>query len=204
MLADFIPQPVKFLVKMLQRADYSAYMKQVKSDLFRESAEMDFVRLFRQMNIVDRPDEFVRPKNVGLMFFNDEPSQFFPQTLIDVVHFPEGPGADSFTEKTFFGPLHLMLQDALSHIHSMVTEEKEVKRLLLVVTGDHSRKELQSLLGLKNADYFRKAYLLPAINAGLAEMTLPDKPNSRLQQYRLTETGKSFRSGACNDRWSNS
>ena len=89
-----------------------AYLKQVKSDLFRESAEMDFSRLYRQMNIVDGPDESVRPKNVGLMFFNDAPSQFFPQTQIDVVHFPDGPGADSFTEKTFKGPLHIMLQNA--------------------------------------------------------------------------------------------
>ena len=41
--------------------------------------------------------------------------------------FPDGPGADSFTEKIFKGPLHIMLQDALSHIHSMVIEEKVVK-----------------------------------------------------------------------------
>ena len=44
------------------------YLKQVKSDLFRESAEMDFNRLCRQMNIVDGPDEYLWPRNVGLMF----------------------------------------------------------------------------------------------------------------------------------------
>ncbi len=104
-----------------------AYLKQVKSDLFRESAELDFSRLCRQMNIVDGPDESLRSKNVGLMFFNEEPSRFFPQTQIDVVHFPDGPDADSFTEKIFKGPLHTMLQDALSHIHSMVIEEKVIK-----------------------------------------------------------------------------
>jgi len=97
-----------------------AYLKQVKSDLFAEAAKMDFVRLCRRMNIVDGPDEAVRPKNVGLMFFNDSPSQFFPQTQIDVVHFPEGLGADSFTETIFTGPLHVMLQDALAHIRSTV------------------------------------------------------------------------------------
>jgi hypothetical protein len=26
--------------------------------------------------------------------------------------------------------------------------------------------------------------------AGLMEMTIPDKPNSRLQKYRLTEAGR--------------
>ena len=35
--------------------------------------------------------------------------------------------ANSFTEKIFKGPLHTMLQDTLSHIRSMVIEEKVVK-----------------------------------------------------------------------------
>lgn len=60
------------------------------------------------------------------------------------------------------------------------------------MTGDNSRKELQEILKLKNADHFRKAYLLPAIDAGLVEMTLPDKPKSRLQRYRLTENGRAL------------
>ena len=104
-----------------------AYLKQVKSELFRESDKMDFSRLCRQMNIAEGPDESLLPKNAGLMFFNNAHSRFFPQTQIDVVHFPDGPDADAFTEKTFKGPLHTMLQDALSHIQSMVIEEKVIK-----------------------------------------------------------------------------
>ncbi len=57
------------------------------------------------------------------------------------------------------------------------------------MSGEKSRRELQELLGLKDAEHFRKAYLLPAIDAGLVEMTLPDKPKSRLQRYQLTENG---------------
>jgi ATP-dependent DNA helicase RecG len=299
-----------------------SYLKQVKSDLFRESAKMDFSRLSRQMNIVDGPDEALHPKNVGLLFFNDTPSEFFPQTQIDVVHFPDGPDADTFTEKSFKGPLHIMLQDALSHIQSMVIEEKVIKyparpeadrffnypfasieealcnavyhrsyeirepvevrvlpesitvgsfpgpdrsirdqdmrefrflsrryrnrrvgeflkeldmtegrgtgipKMLREIKkngspepifhtdGDRTfflvefpvhpvfaeaikqkevtrevTRELQETLRLKNAEHFRKAYLLAAIDSGLVEMTVPDKPKSRLQRYRLTENG---------------
>jgi ATP-dependent DNA helicase RecG len=69
----------------------------------------------------------------------------------------------------------------------------EVKRLLNAITGDHSRNEPQEMLGLKNADHFRKAYLLPAIKAGCLEMTRPDKLKSRLQKYRLTDIGQAVR-----------
>jgi len=43
---------------------------------------------------------------------------------------------------------------------------------------------------LKNDEHFRKAYLLPALDAGLVEMTLPDKPRSSKQKYRLTAKGE--------------
>ncbi len=53
-----------------------------------------------------------------------------------------------------------------------------------------TRNELQVYLRLKDRESFRGRYLKPALAAGLIEMTIPDKPNSRLQQYRLTEQGR--------------
>ena len=44
-------------------------------------------------------------------------------------------------------------------------------------------------LKLNHKPTFRKNYLLPALNPGLIEMTIPDKPSSRLQMYRLTKKG---------------
>ncbi len=52
------------------------------------------------------------------------------------------------------------------------------------------RTEIQAALQLKHEDHFRKAYLRPALDKGLIEMTIPDKPRSRLQKYRLTPSGK--------------
>jgi len=95
---------------------------------------------------------------------------------------------DTDDDRTFFlveFPVHPVFAEALKNREVTM----EVKRLLNLMTGDHSRKELQEMLGLKNADHFRKAYLLPATNAGVVEMTCPDKPKSRLQKYRLTATG---------------
>ncbi|MCP4157581.1 MAG: HTH domain-containing protein [bacterium] len=103
------------------------YLRKIKSDLYELSATMDFEKLCRRMNIVDGPVEAIQPKNAGLMFFNEQPDTFFPQTQIDVVHFPEGPGADSFTEKVFKGPLDRMLASALSYIQATTIQEKVIK-----------------------------------------------------------------------------
>ena len=62
-------------------------------------------------------------------------------------------------------------------------------RILTVRRGAMHRQALQTALGLKDDGHFRKAYLLPALEAGLIEMTNPDKPTSRLQRYRLTAKG---------------
>lgn len=37
---------------------------------------------------------------------------------------------------------------------------------------------------------FQSNYLLPLMTMGVIERTIPDKPSSRLQKYRLTEAGK--------------
>jgi predicted transcriptional regulator len=41
----------------------------------------------------------------------------------------------------------------------------------------------------KSRKHLRETYIHPALARGLVEMTLPDKPNSRLQKYRLTAKG---------------
>ena len=54
-------------------------------------------------------------------------------------------------------------------------------------------QDMQNALELKHEDHFRKAYLLPALEANLIEMTIPDKPKSSNQRYRLTPLGKTIR-----------
>ena len=44
--------------------------------------------------------------------------------------------------------------------------------------------------GQTNRTRFRNTVLRPLIDASLLEMTIPDKPQSSNQRYRLTELGR--------------
>jgi ATP-dependent DNA helicase RecG len=55
-----------------------------------------------------------------------------------------------------------------------------------------SSKEIMELLGLRHWKTFQRNYLNPLLAAGLIERTIPEKPNSSLQKYRLTAKGRSF------------
>jgi len=68
------------------------FLDEIGSELVEEAGALPMVELARQMQLVDGPDEAVFPRNVGLMFFHEEPWRFFPGMQIDVVWFPEGPG----------------------------------------------------------------------------------------------------------------
>ena len=67
-----------------------------------------------------------------------------------------------------------------------------MSRLLRVVSGETTSRDLRLAIGLKNSEHFRKSYLIPALKSGLLEMTVPDKPRSRNQRYRLSRTGHEF------------
>jgi predicted transcriptional regulator len=66
----------------------------------------------------------------------------------------------------------------------------QVRNLLKVTQGEQSKKELMEALQLTGRDNFEKLYLRPALEQGLLEMTIPGKPHSSRQKYRLTEKGR--------------
>lgn len=85
-----------------------------------------------------------------------------------------------------------MILGAVSSAAPQVTPQvtPQVERLLKIMQGEMAREALQSALGLQDRKSFRERYLKPALAGGLIEMTIPDRPNSRLQKYRLTDKGR--------------
>lgn len=105
-----------------------AYLQEVKSGLFDTSGTTDFARLCEAMRIVDGPPERLHPRNVGLLFFTDDPRRLLPEVQIDVVHFPEG-RAGEIREKQFVGPLGRQLRDALAYIKATFITEHVIKHV---------------------------------------------------------------------------
>ncbi len=58
--------------------------------------------------------------------------------------------------------------------------------LLKRLNNPLSKLEMMTQLQLKDSKYFRQFYLSPAMEQGVIEMTISDKPRSRNQKYRLT------------------
>ena len=102
------------------------YLREVKSDLYPAAESMTSLDLARSLRLVAGPDEMCKPINAGLLFFNPHPENFFRCARIEVVDKPD-PTGQGMSEKTFSGPLHIQLREALAHIKNYVLQERIFK-----------------------------------------------------------------------------
>lgn len=106
--------------------------------------------------------------------------------------------ADSAGESTPFvefllDTLHVALSEAVtSDVEHTDPVTDPVKKLLYVFREkpEQGIATLMEELGLSHRPTFRQNYLNPALAQGYMERTIPDRPNSPAQKYRLTEKGR--------------
>lgn len=81
--------------------------------------------------------------------------------------------------------------DHISQPHKSASYEDnpQLVRLVSALTSERGAAELREVLQIKHQTDLLRRYLRPAMDAGLIEYTIPDKPRSRLQKYRLTRRG---------------
>ncbi len=82
------------------------------------------------------------------------------------------------TQEDQVGTKSGLSRDQVAILHHCVTES---------AIGD-----LMAVLGRTNRTKFRDQVLAPLLDAKLVEMTIPDKPRSSKQRYRLTAKGRDF------------
>lgn len=105
--------------------------------------------------------------------------------------------SDSVGDSTLF--VEFMLHAILNGLESATTETDQVgdqvsdqvkKILKSLLLQPKKATELMDELGLSHRQTFRKNYLHPALQAGFIEMTIPHKPRSSSQRYRITAKGE--------------
>ena len=83
------------------------------------------------MKLVREPSEYRKPVNAGLMFFTEDPEDYFPCARIEAADKPDPTGI-GMTEKIFRVPLDRQLQDALAYIRNYIIKEYILRRFLTV------------------------------------------------------------------------
>lgn len=115
-------------VGMLQPNLIQSFLTRVKSDLAATAGSRPVAEVAQDMRLLGGPPEAPFPLNVGLMFFTPQPATWFPCTQIDIVQLPKGAGSGDIIERTFAGPLDVMLQDALAYCKNNLLVEYVRKR----------------------------------------------------------------------------
>ncbi|HEX4417819.1 MAG TPA: hypothetical protein VH165_07965, partial [Kofleriaceae bacterium] len=78
----------------------------------------------------------------------------------------------------------------VSHVGPMSVLSPAQVEVLEIAGELRAMPELMTPSGLKNKTRFRDQVVAPLLKAGLLEMTIPDKPRSSKQQYRITDIGR--------------
>jgi len=73
------------------------------------------------------------------------------------------------------------LRDLTAQVTAQVAAQ-----VVLYCRTPRAAREIMDLLGLRHWKTFRSNYLQPLLDDGWLEMTIPDKPTSSRQKYRLT------------------
>lgn len=148
----------------------------------------ELMRIFKDIKLVEQLGTGVQRilKYYGKECFS------FTDNFIRITFPIEKEVIEHFKYHTEYGTEHLTEHDT-----EHATEQ--VLKLIKIITGEHSREELMRLLNLNHREYFRKEYLQKAIELNLVELTLPAKPKSIKQKYRLTPKGKKLKESLKNE-----
>jgi len=72
---------------------------------------------------------------------------------------------------------------------SALRKINNIENLIIYCSEIRSVVDMLTFMGLSDRTKFRNKYINPLLKAGILEMTIPDKPNSQNQKYRLTPKG---------------
>ena len=90
-----------------------------------------------------------------------------------------------FTDNFIRITLPISVQDGIQSVPSV----ENIDKLIIFCIEARSFGEMLAFMGLTDRTKFRRKYIRPLLEAGILEQTIPEKPNSQNQKYRLTAKG---------------
>lgn len=98
-----------------------SYLADIGSKM--ELTSYDYLDVYRSIRIVRGPPEFVKPVNVGLLFFSKNPEQFFPGAHSELTRM-ENDAGDLMDDIRYIGPLNVQISRVIEYFQSKVLSHR--------------------------------------------------------------------------------
>ena len=112
-------------VEDLREAKVREFLHDVRSGLLEEPDERE---IYRRMRLTMRVNDHEAPRNAGLLFFSNNPTQWFRGARIEVVQFAADRPGNVQEERTFGGALVDQLRDCLTYLQNLSTLHLQKQR----------------------------------------------------------------------------
>ena len=109
-------------IEDLREAKVREHLRDVGSGLLDEP---DAREVYRRMRITARVNDHEAPRNAGVLFFSNDPAQWYRGARIEVVQFTADRAGDVQEERAFGGALVDQLRDCLNYLENFSTYHLE-------------------------------------------------------------------------------
>lgn len=188
------------LANALMHRDYSVIGSEVHVDMYDDRLDiyspggMVDGSLIQELDIEEVPSirrnptiadvlhrlDFAERQGSGLRKIREETAHLYGYTDEYAPKFLSAPSAFHVVLKNMNYDLH---GDTAQVTAQDTTQDVRTGELLAFCSEPRTRDEMQQFVGIAHREHFRKSILIPLLSSGKLVMTIPDKPNSRNQQY---------------------
>lgn len=109
-------------IEKIRETKVREFLADIRSGLIEEQEPRE---IYRRMQISAPVNGHEAPRNVALLFFSDDPEEWFRGARIEVVQFAGDTSGNVIEEKSFRGPLHQQARDCLSYLRNLSTQHLE-------------------------------------------------------------------------------
>ena len=167
------------------RPNYSATINDISPSLVRRhlarigsslAAGFDGVpaeQIYRQCGLTSPVNGHEAPRNVALLFFNEEPHRFFRGAVTEVTEFPSGPAGNDLREQYFKGPLPEQLRQTLEHLkvfNQTILRKRDYKSEVDHIIGYPEEALAEALAN----SYYHRSYDVDCVDPTVVEIH-PDR-----------------------------